>query len=225
MRSRDQFAEKSHETIKTVFLVRHAQSQNNCDKQHATTAWEQLKRFQLPTSEQFYGALNMLKFDMNTPLTETGCKQVEQGSEWVEKTKFLEENKVDTILASPLQRACSTCHGLFEIQANQLGIPIRTCEQIMEQRAAEYVLYDIRNRTRQFTEWLAHQPENVFVLVSHSIFLRQMLGTPTYFTNGSIWRSTLRMSKCSGQETAKYDWSQPELVFCPEIECNSSVLD
>eukprot|EP01083_Nonionella_stella_P175305 610106_1 len=44
MRSRDQFAEKSHETIKTVFLVRHAQSQNNCDKQHATTAWEQLKR-------------------------------------------------------------------------------------------------------------------------------------------------------------------------------------
>ena len=65
---------------KTIYLIRHAESENNVSKRAFR---ESLGRRRPPSWAQVRAMAPMLTFPMNTPLSQTGVRQV-----WTEDTLF-----------------------------------------------------------------------------------------------------------------------------------------
>ena len=100
---------------KRIFLIRHAESQNNVAKREAKDAWRRVKRFQgVPSWHEWYSISTLLLVPMNTDLSEEGEDMVAHLKERLHREDFLTKELIDLIVHSPLTRAKRTCHELFE---------------------------------------------------------------------------------------------------------------
>lgn len=181
------------EFVKTVFLIRHAESVNNVDKREAKAIWKNLFRA-LPSSSQIRSTASLLCVPMNTDLSADGLRMVEFQRENLNESHFLEQNNVDIIVHSHLIRAQKTCNGLFATNKGGLetSIPVEQSSTIFEKNILEHLhCSNFEVRVEAFKEWLTTCNASNVVVVGHSAFFRKLLGTGQPMANCEVRKCIL----------------------------------
>ena len=182
-------------TPKTIYLIRHAQSVNNVSKATFTSTIMSGRR---PQGSEWGEIGALLKVKMDTPLSEKGHGQANALRDVLAGSSFLQDNNVELIVHSPLQRAKITCYTLFA-NSSEGRIPILEHEQIYERSIMEHIAQEtIVPRIRSFETWLQARPESIIVVVGHSSFFLKMAGVK--MGNTSVWRGTLEGGGWRGVE-------------------------
>eukprot|EP00971_Amphidinium_carterae_P296143 5882337-Amphidinium_carterae.1 len=138
-------------TTKTIFLIRHAESENNVDKREAWKLCQQLCRGVLPSCAALRHVDALLKVEMNSTLSSGGRAQVLKQSEILSKADFLNNADVQLIVHSPLVRAKETCQELFL----QGKVPMIEHSELFEKDIGEHFgLRQLSTRVQSFEAWL-----------------------------------------------------------------------
>ena len=96
---------------KLVWLVRHAESENNASKK---TFSQTLGSWILPRGYAQWSSIGALALvQMDTPLSARGVLQSLSQREALDATGLVARERVEVVLHSPLQRARDTCLALF----------------------------------------------------------------------------------------------------------------
>lgn len=194
---------------KRLFLVRHSESVNNVDKRQFKQRWGHagLLSGKIPPASSFKQVGRLLSIPMNTPLSPNGENMIEEQRKILEADDFLEKNDIQVIFHSHLQRARTTCQGLFLTMAERRKvIPIKEHPNLYERGIAEnFGVKKMRDRIHNVCLGLLEQPEDRILLVGHSAFFREMLGgydgKNVNFDNCDVW-TTLLNTDLTCTETA-----------------------
>eukprot|EP00435_Cladocopium_sp_Y103_P068633 s349_g31.t3 len=119
---------------KTVYLVRHAESMEN--DAWIAMQWPQscspervqayvrlqgaLRRGAWPKSGDVVASLQLLNFDLDTPLSRRGERQLKDVRAQIEAASFIQQASPELLAVSPLQRAKRTAEMLFDNEATNL---------------------------------------------------------------------------------------------------------
>ena len=94
---------------KRVWIIRHAESENNVSKRTAKIAWRALKSDgRLPSREQWGALAPMLALPMDTPLSAAGRAQITAQRARLDSARFHGASGIALIVHSPLSRARAT---------------------------------------------------------------------------------------------------------------------
>jgi broad specificity phosphatase PhoE len=163
-------------TTKTIYLIRHAQSTNQQDKLIAKSTWEKIITLSgLPTLDEISTTVQLLKFDMDSSLTQKGQLQIIHQRDLLIKQDFLQSHHIELILHSPLIRAKETCLGLFSLHHG--NIPIQECSLLYEKSIIEHFIpMNLDQRIEKIKHYLMFDSkENNIVIVAHSGLFRAFL--------------------------------------------------
>ena len=102
-------------TLKTVYLIRHAESLENQRISSMLTCFGDLGRFSLPKKSDVAATCGLLNVHANAdaPISPMGLQQCEIMQEKLVKADFLRTEKVELVVHSPLERARQTCQELL----------------------------------------------------------------------------------------------------------------
>ena len=182
--------EKKVEEVKTIWLVRHAESTNNVSK---STAKNTILKGKWPSWQQWKTMAPMITFPMNTPLSSEGVEQVKRQAEKIRRDDFIAKEGIELVVHSHLRRAKETCLGIFGAS----GVPIEEHPNLYEKSLGEHFSQstglgsDITPRVNGFTRWLEERQETKIVLVSHHGFFRNLARPDAPVENVAVWRATL----------------------------------
>jgi broad specificity phosphatase PhoE len=175
---------------KTVFLVRHAESEENEKMVHLLNAGRSLKSFRVPLRRDAKQGMKFvagcLAGHYDAPLSEKGRQQCQVMGETLTKKKFLEQHDIQLIIHSPLQRARDTCQAMlgkssqtshssndsdgdtplevYQLDSLQESTPM---EQVMGKEKA------LRPRITEFEAWIAKREETTITVVSVVVVLER----------------------------------------------------
>lgn len=190
---------------KTVFLIRHAESDENRRRASLTKCFEQITTGAIPSTEDLNASFELLNVpaQVNSDVSNIGAQQIQHMGDILRESKFLEEMGVQLVVHSPLVRARQTCEGLLGCVANPLRKPscvarVEELEFLVERQPQEvpqeFILKDVaptsssfNRRIMQFEQWLAKQPEDIIAVVGHSLHFKTMLNVPFKFKNCEVW--------------------------------------
>lgn len=191
--------------IKTVYVVRHAESESNVAKKNNNV-------------------VRVIQAGFNAPLSEEGRRQLLAVRPATQDIR----NELQGILVSPLQRAKETALVLFGDMekykstathvAESLEPPsekifwheVRAMKEIRPKEHAQKLLCSqsiLQRRVRSFMSFLARLPWDSFALVGHSKFFRTMfefMDVKMVFENAVVWKVMLHSGdsglSCISQE-------------------------
>lgn len=163
-----------------IYLVRHAESQNNVAKRDAFRAWQKWSRsiWDSPSRQEWHSISTLFAVPMDTDLSPAGEQMTHALRNILQTSNFLQDNQIELIVHSPLIRARRTCLNVFEelVQNSGNTIPIIKHDDIFEKNISEHVgMADMSQRTVNFIQWLLERPEKNIVVVGHSAFFRDLL--------------------------------------------------
>lgn len=178
---------------KHIYLIRHAESQNNVAKRDAKQAWRRFKRLQgLPTCQEWYSIFTLLSIPMNTDLSEDGEHMVTALRDSLHRDDFLQQQGIELIVHSHLIRAKRTCWGIFSSTSNPTIIEHNA---IFEKNISEHFHaitgVHVSQRTNAFRQWLLDRKEKHIIVVGHSAFFRDMIQTECKMDNCEVRRVLL----------------------------------
>ena len=183
--------EESAET-KSVFLVRHAQSQQN-----VATA-----RFFEHGDAAALGMLLRLGYD--APLSDAGQSQLEDAAKKLDgrqEKSFAERNGVELVACSPYSRAADTAAAIFPRFANFCTLPA-----LVERSVTEYFFPQRMDaRIDEVKSWLDGRQEKVIALVGHGQFFKRCMGKerPPGMGSGEV-QANVSIIKCTYSATAGF---------------------
>ena len=145
---------------KTVYLVRHAQSEQNI----ATARLE----------KGDVGALgDLVRLGFDAPVSAEGRQQLTTAARSLDG--FANQHKIEIVAHSPYQRAVTTAMALFSGHHR----PLELLPPLHERTIAEYLFPSLLdNRIRQVCEWLNGREERIIALVGHGQFFKRCIGAP-----------------------------------------------
>ena len=191
--------------MKTVYLIRHAESDENRRRASLTKCFEQITTGAIPSTEDLNASFELLNVpaQVNSDVSNIGARQIQHMGDLLRENKFLEENKVQLVVHSPLVRARQTCEGLLGCVAQPLRKPpcvarVEELDFLVERQPQEvpqeFILKDVaptsssfNRRILQFEQWLANQPEDIVAVVGHSLHFKTMLNVSFKFKNCEVW--------------------------------------
>lgn len=99
-----------------IYLVRHAESQNNVAKRDAFRAWQRWSRsiWDSPSRQEWHSISTLLAVPMDTDLSPNGEQMTRALKDILQASNFLQDNQIELIVHSPLIRARRTCLNVFE---------------------------------------------------------------------------------------------------------------
>ena len=159
---------------KKIYLVRHAESMEN-ERVHAYVRLQRAVRGGTwPTSGDVLASLQLLAFDLDTPLSRRGERQLKDVKAQIDAASFLQQASPELLVVSPLQRAKRTAEILFgdqvpHVEAMQCLVERSPCEAMACARSFE-------ERVIGFKDWLANTPQKCVVVVAHCQFFSKLLG-------------------------------------------------
>eukprot|EP00977_Amphora_coffeiformis_P003597 scaffold701_cov158-Amphora_coffeaeformis.AAC.25 len=111
---------------KTVYLIRHAESEENRRLSSLGTVLSNVSRFQVPRSTDVWASFHLLNISaqVDSPVSVVGKAQIDNVAQKLQAADFLKTHKVTTILHSPLERAQETCQGLLQCRADAHAAPV-----------------------------------------------------------------------------------------------------
>ena len=191
---------------KTVYFIRHAESEENRRLASLKTCVQSLQGFQLPSSACVKSSLELLNVSaqIDSDVSDIGIQQIQDLARQVKEADFLSSQKVELVVHSPLIRAKQTCfQGLLYPQtddttnkSNNKHFRILEVDLLMEKTPREWVdSGNFRQRMINFQQWLTEQPESTICIVGHSQYFKAMLQLDFKFDNCDIWKATFHPEK------------------------------
>lgn len=162
----------SAEHRKTVFLVRHAQSEQNI-------ATARLERGDVTALVDIVG------LGLDAPVSAAGQQQLEAAAQQLEG--FAEARGIEVVVHSPYQRAVATAQALFSKHPK----PLLLLPPLHERTLTEWMfpwIFDAR--IQRVRAWLNAREERVIALVGHGQFFKRCLDAPSVQPNVSIIETT-----------------------------------
>ena len=101
--------------IKTIYLIRHAESEENRRLASLTRCFKRLKKFSLPSTDEVYSSLQLINIpnQIDSNVSEIGQQQITFMEKTLKEANFISKENITLIVHSPLLRAKQTCHGML----------------------------------------------------------------------------------------------------------------
>lgn len=168
--------------VKTVILVRHAQSEENVKIMAAQDGLRSIRKLRLPSRDQVSKTVSLARLAADEPLSTVGKAQVADVCQQIERSSFISKFNPQLICHSKLQRARDTCRGLFPSSAHELEYI--TLDAFDELSPMEQMIGD--RRIGSFEKWLMTRSEERIVAVGHSRYLKRMLKLDKLMDNCTV---------------------------------------
>ena len=182
---------------KTVYLIRHAESEENRRIASLSRAMTSLGRFSIPSSKDIFSATGLLNVpaQVDSDVSTIGEEQIERVAVKLRQDEFLVTRNVTLVAHSPLKRARQTAEGMLGCAAPDIkAYPVKHVEEstlLIEKTPAEWLPYNsqsLADRIAAFESWLGEQPHDDIAIVGHSQFFKAMLGLSFKFGNCEVWQ-------------------------------------
>ena len=187
---------------KKVYLIRHAESEENRRIAALSRSFQSLKRFSLPKVSDLSASSGLLNVSaqIDSNVSDVGARQIVHMREKIRNEKFVESSGIELVVHSPLLRARQTSEGMLGCvtssssgEEKRVDSVSRVTETslLLEKKPAEWtpMYYDaFLKRINDFEIWLREQPEQVVAIVGHSQFFKAMLGLDQKFGNCDVWK-------------------------------------
>lgn len=181
---------------KKVYLIRHAESEENVRIASLSRVTGSLGKFSLPSSKDIFSASALINVpaQVDSNVSEVGEQQIRHVANKLREEDFLVKNNVTLVAHSPLKRAKQTAEGMLGCAAPDLKVPtvmhVEETPLLTEKTPAEWLPYNsgsLATRIGDFEAWLAEQPHEAIAIVGHSQFFKAMLGLSFKFGNCEVW--------------------------------------
>jgi broad specificity phosphatase PhoE len=188
---------------KTIYVIRHAESEENRRLAALSRCGGSIGKFQLPSSSDFKagsGFLLNIMGQVDSDLSEAGKAQIKTIAAKLQQDNFVESAGVQLIAHSPLQRAKQTCKGMLGCDSDDSECDYSSVNRVVElpllieKTPAEWIpgnSKSLATRIQKLEEWLIEQPESTILLVGHSQLFKAMLGLSFKLGNCDVWKATL----------------------------------
>mmetsp|Transcript_4233 Transcript_4233/g.8096 ORF Transcript_4233/g.8096 Transcript_4233/m.8096 type:complete len:452 (+) Transcript_4233:146-1501(+) len=217
---------------KTVFLIRHAESDENRRLASLSKSVKGLGRFRIPKKEDVIASMELINVpaQIDSDVSPKGRAQINALAKQIEKDDFLKKMGVQLVAHSPLKRARQTSEGMLGCvtakpnvsveedcsadgkKAPSVGrvveLPILSERTPMEWLPINHDAFT--QRIAEFEKWLGEQPEDVIAIVGHSQYFKSMLGLPKKFKNCDVWSLQFDYSIKMTHESVKNEINSTE---------------
>ena len=188
---------------KTIYLIRHAESEENVKMHGLLEVGNSLYGRRLPAKDDLS---NSLKFiggaaagDIDSNVSPQGRQQINELFQILDadqkKNMNSIKNDVDIIGHSPLIRARETCYGAFGLDRNELPENVKELSCLEEATLWETAVKGRKNtvhkRIDELKQWIENRTdEKTIALVGHSEYFMIMLGISRAekFWNCDVWK-------------------------------------
>lgn len=203
---------------KTIYLIRHAQSEENRRLLSLKKALRALASFSLPSLYDVLASLEFLNVpaQIDTNLSEHGKKQVDRMGNVLRTANFVSNNKIELVAHSPLIRARETSLGMLGCVAPstkwhgvQRVIETDLLSEIRPTECVPGMHHSFARRMMGFENLLKELPEETIAIVGHSQYFRVMLKLDFVFGNCDVWKVTFHGDQTDHSER----WKDLEPVF------------
>eukprot|EP00912_Choanoflagellata_sp_UC4_P002047 UC4_evm3s1308 len=210
---------RSH-THKTLYLVRHAESEENVKVRAVTSGWNRTRRFRgFFTPYELLQGIRLLACNTNAKLSQAGELQLIEQRRRIDAQNFSAQSVgAEVIVHSPLIRAKRTAYRLFvegfDKSQVQSPTPVYEIRDLTERKPYEYIFNGpFNNRISRLITWLQKRPEQCLIIVGHGQFFKRMLGVEWKFRNVDIFKTDFEV------ETGSF--SNIELLYRSELSDSS----
>ena len=190
---------------KKIYLIRHAESEENRRIAALSRTFQKLKRFSLPTVSDLSTSTELLNVSaqVDSNVSDIGASQIAHMGEKIRNDEFVESSGIDLVVHSPLLRARQTSEGMLgcmtasssdgaiDEKRNKSVSRVVETALLLEKKPAEWTpMYhdQFLKRISDFETWLGKQPEKVIAIVGHSQYFKAMLGLDDKFGNCEVWK-------------------------------------
>jgi broad specificity phosphatase PhoE len=190
---------------KKIYLIRHAESEENRRIAALSRTFQNLKRFSLPKASDVSTSTELLNVlaQVDSNVSDIGASQIAHMGEKIRDDKFIESSGIQLVVHSPLLRARQTSEGMLgcmtasssddAVEEKKVISVSRVVETdlLLEKKPAEWtpMYYDqFRKRISDFETWVGEQPEEVIAVVGHSQYFKAMLKLDDKFGNCEVWK-------------------------------------
>jgi len=192
---------KTKSKAKTIYLCRHAETEENIRMNHLRKAGHSIKSLKPPNpTDVFLGCqfLGMVLIGRtNSIVSANGTNQIQEMQKIVLQHQLTP--KIKKVAHSPLIRAKETCYGVFDLD-HHMNIPIIPLDCLREVTPFEFVFAgrtQVKRRIQELYKWIKEQEEDTIAIVGHSEYFLIMLGLEEKFKNCDVWKATF----CDGKWT------------------------
>lgn len=195
---------------KTVYLIRHAESDENRRISSLKKSFKNLGRAQLPNRSDMtaIGELLNIPAQIDSNVSESGNQQITIMREKLNEDNFIVSANIKLVVHSPLIRARETSEGMLGcVTPDTRADPVeRVVETALLSEMSPYEWTPVyrnqfKRRVAEFEQWLSEQPEKNVAIVGHSEYFKSMLGLDFKFGNCDVWQLTFNMSAAIPDET------------------------
>jgi len=196
---------------KTVYLIRHAESDENRRLASLGRSVKGLGSLSLPNKSDVIASMELIniKAQIDSDVSPRGQIQINEVGKAIAKDDFVRKMGIQLVAHSPLKRARQTSEGMLGCvtealtkgiikeedssaegcKADSVGrvveLPVLAERTPMEWLPINH--YSFTKRIAQFEQWLSEQPEDVIAIVGHSQYFKSMLALPKKFKNCDLW--------------------------------------
>jgi broad specificity phosphatase PhoE len=208
---------------KTIYLIRHAESEENRRIAALSRTFKSLGKFSLPKSSDIYASTELLNIpgQVDSNVSEIGAQQIANMKEKLAQDKFVASTGIRLVAHSPLLRARQTSKGMLGcMSAGSSGeeMKVETVHRVvqthllLEKTPSEWTpLYynTFIQRIADMEQWLWDQEEDTIALVGHSQFFKKMLNLDFKFGNCDVWKVKFDLNRATGTSAS---------TIVPELE-------
>lgn len=191
---------------KTIYLIRHAESEENRRMDSLREVGRSIGRLSLPSWEDVSSSMELVEItsQVDSAVSTKGAEQIKRMGEKLASDSFAMQ--LDLIVHSPLQRAKMTCKGMLGVAADEdtrAGQRVVSLDLLREKLLSEWVPGNtsLGERISSFEAWLANQPEDKVAVVGHSQYFKSMLLLDFKFGNCDVWKLTFDPNNSEAKET------------------------
>lgn len=218
--------------VKTLYLIRHAESEENRRLGCLKNAFKDASRFRWPSYSDLRSSVELLDVysQVDSELSEIGRKQVEHMAGVLKDQDFLVKEEIQLVAHSPLGRARQTSLGMLGCLApdtkHHAVLRVEETTRLIEKTPAEWIpgnYASFATRLAEFEKWILSLSEERVALVGHSQFFKAMLGLDFKFGNCDVWKVELSngLANPDTRQAEEYpklppQWSNLQLLYaCP----------
>lgn len=192
---------------KTIYLIRHAESNENRRQESLSRSLKRVANMKLPLRDDVAASVELLDVggQLDSFVSIKGQKQIDQLASKLQMDDFVRKKGIKLVAHSPLIRARQTSEGMLgcvtarsasNVECLWEGKKAATVDRVVElpclveRSPIEWlpVHHDkFLERIETFEAWLCEQPEERIAIVGHSNHFKYMLNLPYKFGNCDVW--------------------------------------
>ena len=208
--------------LKTIYFIRHAESQENRRLKSLKAAARDVARFAWPRSIDLQRATELCRISeqIDSPVSEFGQQQIKHMANVLREANFIA--KIQVVAHSPLRRAMDTSFGLLGCRAPDAvpeGIEeVIQLDLLQEKTPVEWIGGgDFPQRLVALHGWLATQSADAIALVGHSQFFKALLQQESLMGNCDVVRAHFDPSNKVNP------WSNMETVYTCGLQAEDTI--